>query len=421
VIDSHRQAFRLFGRDVRLVLLTSAIIGFTIFGGLYSVLLNLYLLRLGYDPPFVGQVNAAGSLCFALCSILSGFLGSRWGSRRTMICGMILAGVGHGLLPLAEFPPLAWRASWIMATYGLGVLGTSLYLVNAVPFLMGLTPPQARSHVFSTQVALWPLAGFAGSLSGGFMPGLCAALLDLSPHHPAAYRYPLLLAAALLLAAVLALMGTRCEGGRPAAEPGTGRASFPLLLLGAMGLASFFQMAAESTVRTFFNVYLDHGLGAPTPLIGGLTALGQLLGALAALTAPRLSRRWGRVGLIFWSSVLTTLCLVPLALFPHWSAAGLSCIALIAIGSVRRSTHIVFQQELVPARWRVTMSATLTLSFGMSSAGISLGGGYLIAALGYPALFLGSGAATLVGAFFFWAFFRVPRGEYAHQGAAQVP
>ena len=39
---------RLFSRDVRLFLVTSVLFGFTACGGIYTVLLNLYLLLLGY-------------------------------------------------------------------------------------------------------------------------------------------------------------------------------------------------------------------------------------------------------------------------------------------------------------------------------------------------------------------------------------
>jgi hypothetical protein len=33
------------------------------------VVFNLYLLRLGYDPTFVGQINSIGLLTFALASM----------------------------------------------------------------------------------------------------------------------------------------------------------------------------------------------------------------------------------------------------------------------------------------------------------------------------------------------------------------
>ena len=42
------RALRGFNRNVRLYLFTTALLGFTIFGGIYPVLFNLYLLRLGH-------------------------------------------------------------------------------------------------------------------------------------------------------------------------------------------------------------------------------------------------------------------------------------------------------------------------------------------------------------------------------------
>ncbi|MFQ5794339.1 MAG: MFS transporter [Candidatus Bipolaricaulia bacterium] len=102
---------RLFSRDVRLYLITTVLLGFTIFGGIYSVLLNLYLLRLGYGPEFVGLFNAVGLLTFAVFSLPAGALGGRWGSRRTLIAGLGLTSVGLGVLPLAEFIPSTLQAA----------------------------------------------------------------------------------------------------------------------------------------------------------------------------------------------------------------------------------------------------------------------------------------------------------------------
>ena len=78
------------------------------------------------------------------------------------------------------------------------------------------------------------------------------------------------------------------------------------------------------------------------------------------------------------------------------------------------SVFIVFNQEIVVERWRVTISSTLTMAYGISIAGISLGGGWLIETSGYPALFGGSTLITLLGVLCFHIYFRTPRGEYAN-------
>ncbi|MDQ5850840.1 MAG: hypothetical protein M3380_01985, partial [Chloroflexota bacterium] len=114
---------RHFTRPVRLYLVSSALFGFTIFGGIYSLLLNLYLLRLGYGAAFVGIVNAAGMLALALFALPAGLLGTRWGSRRALLAGLCLILTGLGPLPLAELLPAPVRAAWLLGTYMLAWLG----------------------------------------------------------------------------------------------------------------------------------------------------------------------------------------------------------------------------------------------------------------------------------------------------------
>ncbi|PLS82905.1 MAG: hypothetical protein CYG59_02685, partial [Chloroflexi bacterium] len=106
-----------FSRPVRLYLVSSALFGFSIFGGIYTLLLNLYLVRLGYGPDFVGVVNASGMLALALFSLPAGALGTRYGSRRGLIVGLSLIVIGLGLLPGAERIRASFRSLWLVLTY----------------------------------------------------------------------------------------------------------------------------------------------------------------------------------------------------------------------------------------------------------------------------------------------------------------
>ena len=240
------------------------------------------LLRLGYGPAFVGQVNAVGGLAFALSSLPSSFLGSRWGNRRTMILGLGLAVVGHALLSQAEFVPNTHQQSFILSMNSLGLLGISLYIVNGYPYLMAVSSAAQRHHVFSLQAALFPLAGFAGSLVGGFLPGGFASLLQLSLDHPTPYRHTLLCASLLLTPGVFALVATNQEPREHHEDTPTDAAPLPLKLILVLSFIAFLYTASEGAVRTFLNVYLDDALNASTALIGTLAASGQLLAIPAA-------------------------------------------------------------------------------------------------------------------------------------------
>ena len=81
MVAAYVQALRGSHRNVRLLLTNSALMGFTIDGGIYSVIFNLYILRLNFGPEFVGQVNSVANLLFAMGSLAAGWLGMRWGAR----------------------------------------------------------------------------------------------------------------------------------------------------------------------------------------------------------------------------------------------------------------------------------------------------------------------------------------------------
>jgi len=407
----------LFSRDVRLYLITAALLGFTVIGGIYPVLLNLYLLRLGYGPEFIGLVNAAFMLALGGFCLPAGALGGRWGIRRMMIAGLGLVVAGYGLLPLAEFIPTTLQAGWVLASYLLGGLGLALYIVNANPFLMATTSSEERSHAFSVQTALWPLAGFAGSLVGGLLPGLFASVLALSLDDPAPYRYPLLIAAVALIPAVVVMSATREIGSAHTEGTVAEAGPAPYGLIALMALVVLLQVAGEGAARTFFNVYLDAGLHVPTAQIGALSAAGQLLAVPAALATPLLMTRWGKERTFVLGSLGMALSLLPLALIPHWGAAGLGLMGMMALGSIARPANTVYHQEIVSPGWRAAMSGATTMAAGLSWSAMAFGGGYLITALGYRSLFLTGAGLTVAGALLFWAYFRVPRGELASHSA----
>ena len=58
MITDYLAKLRRIHRDARLMIAAQAIMGFS-YVGVYSVLFNLYLLRLGYDPAGIGQINGA--------------------------------------------------------------------------------------------------------------------------------------------------------------------------------------------------------------------------------------------------------------------------------------------------------------------------------------------------------------------------
>ena len=143
--------------------------------GLYSVLLNLYLLRLDYGTEFIGLVNAVGLLTFGIASLPAGILGSRMSTTGLMKFGAAVSLVGGFLLPMAEWLPPGWREAGFVLPPALMFGGFAFFFVNSAPFLMNVVDEAFKHRAFALKAAHWSLAGFAGSLIAGYCLALSRA------------------------------------------------------------------------------------------------------------------------------------------------------------------------------------------------------------------------------------------------------
>jgi MFS family permease len=429
------RTLRNLNHNVLLYLAATALLGFAFDGGVFSVLFNLYLLRLGFGPEFIGQVAAAGLFSFSLASLPAGSIGERWGYRGVMVLGLIMLVTGGGLLPLAEFLPSAWVGGAIITLYVIMFAGMGFYFVNAVPYVMSISSDDERNRAFSMQTALLALAAFTGSLGGGYLPRLFAALLNIDQHQAAAYRYPLLLAALLLIPSIWILFRIRRPPVETQEEPTTdviesasGPAKYPrwgiyspvAITLLMLSVVRFFQVSGVATVYTFFNVYMDTELLVATSQIGLIAASARLIGVFAAISTPGLISRIGSPNTVLIASAIGTVSLLPLALIPLLPAAGLGYVGVTAISSMRFPAFMIFSTSLVPPNWRGTLAGVGEFAGGLSFAGLAFIGGSMAESQGFASLFLLGGALTLMGTLLFYFWYVLPHNKQAPAATAKV-
>lgn len=384
-------------------LVTSALFGFAIFGGIHTTLLNLYLLRLGYGPEFAGLVNGIGQVAFGLCALPVGLLGRRWGSRHLLTIGLGMMALGFGLLPLAEFSPVG-ASPWLMITQIVGQVGIAIYFVNGAPFVTTVTTPAERTHVFAASLALMPLAGFAGSLTGGLLPGLFGRLTGIELTQPEPYMLALMVAGLLMLPTVAVILATRPH--KKVVISSTGPTNHaPIMIMVILALTVLLRVVGEGAIRTFLNIYMDTVLEMPVVQIGLLLACGQLLAIPASLLTPLLAARWGNGRTYLLSSWVIAASFIPMAFVPHWTAVGISYLGIMTFLAVARPAIVSFQMNTVSAGWRTLMSGSTSAAVGLGWAVASLSGGFIITRLGYPALFLFSAAMTALAALVFRVYF----------------
>ena len=410
--------YRAFNSQARLFF--AVIVGLTfVADGLVSVLLNLYLLRLGYGTEFIGLVNAVGLLTFGLASLPAGILGSRLSPTALMKFGAIFCLVGGILLPMAEWLPPGWRELGLVLPPALMFGGFAFVFVNGAPFLINVVDVAYKHQAFALKAAHWSLAGFAGSLVGGLLPGAVAGMYGWTLGDPEPYRITFALATVVLaLSAALALR-IRPLPRKAAPAPsddvternGAGKswAASILMLVAIMTVIRLFQVAGSATAMVYFNVYMDQQLAVSTALIGAMAAIGRLTGVPSALLTPWLVQRWGNIRVVIGASIVATLCLIPMALVEHWLAASFGYIGAISMMSARYTAFIVYILDLVPRSWQALMAGTGEAAAGMSFAMMALGGGFILSAFAFRDLFLLGALLTLIGAALFWLYILVSK------------
>ena len=402
MIADYALAVRLFNRDTRLLLLAGTIHAIAVMG-IYGVLLNLYLLRIGYGLEFIGLINATGLLSFATFSFPAGYIARRWGMRRTMLTGLAISVAAMGLIPFADLLPEAIRGGWLATGNILVALGTATFHVTIMPYLMASTSPAEQRQAFSIRWALYAFGAFMGSILGGLLPSSIALATSTSPGDAQPFRYSLFLGSVLFVGCLWAVAKARELRIDQHATTGGADHRFPLGLLAIFGVAVFLLATSEGAGHTFFNVYLDAKLEITTFQIGVIIALARIAGVPAALAAPRIAKRLGNGQTVALGSLATAISLIPLALVPHWAAAGAAFIAInLSVGIVAPASYL-FMFNLVAERWRLAIAST---SIGAGVAGfsaIALGGGFIIARMDYAIFFLISAGITSVGTILFWA------------------
>lgn len=406
-----------YNKQARRFFITIVALGFTI-DGVYAVLLNLYLLRLGYDTLFIGQVNSFGLLAFALMSFPAGILGTRWKSNIMLRVGLGAVLLGTILLPLAEFSPTGWQETWFMVTYALILSGFSLYFVNSAPFLMSVVERERQSSAFAIQTALLSLAAFIGSIFGGTLPSIIASIYNLPLNDPQPYRYTFMLVGFVMLAAFLVTFTIVGQSEEVEEEPSTsspksqatniwsGFTSSIIILIAVMSLVRLLQVAGLGTASVYFNVYMDTVFELPTSTIGVVTSVARLIAVPIVLLAPRLIRRTSTSGVAIWASLVTALFLLPIAFAPGWGIAALGYIGALAMANLRFAAFIVYIMVLVPKRQQPVMAGCGEMAAGFSFALMAWGGGYIATAFSFRELFFVGSVLTGLGTLLLWLHLR---------------
>ena len=385
---------RDFSHDARQLIIVTGLISASYFGA-FALLRGLFLLRLGYDPAYLGTYYAAGALTFMMMGVPSGALGHRFGTRATMLAGGCLTVGGMLLLPVTARMPAAVRDLWPPLTQIITVAGWSMFSVNSVPALMLVTTDENRSAAYALTGVLRGIGSFTGTLIGGMLPGIVASLVTrheappIDPRSASPYAWALFISAISGLATIIPLV--RLRGGLRPARTDTqpvDRGPFPAALVIALIVYVLLRHMGWTTSQAYSGPYMDTDLHLSTPTIGLLTSIGQIAAIGATLLLPRMTRRWSHGQIVALSTIVQIVSLALMASFHHWSAAGLGLLGMQVSAGIWLPELQIFQMELVDEGWRGLAYGAVAMAMGLGFGSMSIFGGRLITTRGYRELFI---------------------------------
>jgi MFS family permease len=436
-VQDYFDHLRAFSPDARLFLAAAALGGVS--GGVTNLLLNLYLVALGYPesalPGFV-RFGLAGAAAAALAG---GPLVDAIQPRRAMLAGTALAALGAALVLVATTP----------AVLGAGLLaasaGSVVVYIAAPPFLMRHSGQRERPYLFGVVAAAYVISTAAGAALGGFLPGALRAALG-SGSDASVYRLALL-AGGLLSALGIPLLAMTREGPISSAAPAastTGSRSalqeaastpatsalrdLPRRLLDPAFIRLVAQFVlADGLIRVggnlfipYLNVFFVRHLGASEALYGSLRFGERALVVVATLLVALFVTRYGPVATVVLTQVLSVPLLLVLGFAPTLGVAATAFLLRGPLMEMTQPTRDNFLMEVAPAPARASAFAALTLAGYVIGFGASFLAERLLAGGSFGVAFLVAGALYVASAAMYWLFFRA-RPEAAPRRAAAPP
>ncbi len=353
-ITGYARTVRAFSHDMRLYIL------FTLIGylniGVFQVLYNLYLNRIGLHEDFIGAFTAVNTIAIAGAALTIGPIINRYGPWIVIVFGFTIFCITSVGLTLSSAPLI------LFVFAGLQGIGASFFSNPTMLIVLERTTNETRQHASSIVYSSQAFSGTLGNLGGGLLPKLIFLVFPaLTTGSVGSYRATLMIGVVVAGLALIPLLLMRPTTGEPRGEmagvrrqipveakkePGTRRADFYIFIISGGLLA-----VASGAVIPFYNVYLTR-LGASTQVVGYIYAAAALVAAVVGLTGPVVAAKFGalRTGGVLRISPLPLF--IAMIFAPHLALA-IPAHAL-RVTSINMSWPIdsTFIADLLPARQR---------------------------------------------------------------------
>lgn len=409
----YMQRVSILSRNARLYLLATALQGLSF--GIWVVIFNLYLKRVGFQDNFIGNVFTAGAIATGIVALPAGLLCERTGPKRALLISLTSNIASLALIIFLEQPIL------LLASFMSGLIGT-IGGVAGAPFMMENSEKKERTYLFSISWALMIIIGIVGSYVGGVMPDFFNAYFGLptgtKTGSPIGYRATLAVSILLTLSSVIPFLLMRekkTQRQKIGTLLGLKNIRSPRIIIKFMIPAALIGFGAGFIVP-LFNIFFYDKLAATSEEIGIISALGNITLGVGILVAPVLSNKIGKVRSVVLCEFLSMPFIMLITISPNLSVAAMAYIFRGAFMNMAGPINTTLQMELISETERATTSGFMVAADNIPRAVTASISGEMMTQKDFLSPFLITTITYIMASSLFYIFFRRAEKEREKSG-----
>jgi MFS family permease len=337
--------------------------------GVFNVVLQLYLLSLGFNGEAIGSIIMMNSIGAALLTIPAGLLADRYGKKKIVLFGLSIWWLSAILVTIArsvEVFRLAFLLVGVSNATGsvwtpiyssffdkgdmdraFGLLGFLNIISMSIGSLLGFIPPMlVANHGFTLQSAYWTV----------FTLGVGIFVLSTP----------------FLLWSLRGVVDSKNEEGFTfTLQSKSVVAKFSLLkVIGSLGVGVFFSL---------FPYYANKKFGVESDALGSLFFISNLVSASANVLAPRVSKRLGALKAIVGAISLCVPFYLMIPLAPSFTWLSLIYITRFSVRAMANPLETSLFMKLVQEKEKATANSIRTMAMQGGSVVAPWLGGQIMA------------------------------------------
>ncbi|MDE2184193.1 MAG: MFS transporter [Alphaproteobacteria bacterium] len=356
--------------------------------GLVSVVLPVYLIRLGYSAFGVGAIVTSTLLGSALLTLAIGLFAHHFPGRRILLAACaLMAATGLSFAVATAFWPLLIVA--FLGTINPSAGDVSIFLPAEQSLLAGTVPSKGRTALFARYSLIGSLAGAFGTLAAAF-PDMLAGRFGMDEMgllRGVFVFYAAIGCATWFIYRPLSSLGAIAA---PSDRKPLGRSRHIVLVMA--GLFSLDAFGGGFVVQSLLALWLFKAFHVSVATASSILFWAGICSAVSYLVAVPLSRRFGLINTMVFTHLPSNVLLIFVPFAPNLTIAIALLLVRSALSQMDVPTRTSYVMAVVAPEERPAAASITAVPRSLASAVSPLLAGYLLSlsVFGWPLIFAGT-------------------------------